>query len=162
MGTERTGQAGFRQDKQIWFHHCDPAGIVFYPQYLLLMNEVLQDWFQTALGVDYAGLFAERRIGIPTIRLECDFLAPSRLGDTVAFTLTVQRIGTSSFELRFECTGQEPQDVRVRIRAVLVTMSLDDHRSVPIPEDIRKAMEQYCAPSQESREASNVKEEEAK
>lgn len=99
------GPIGFTQHKRVFFHHCDPAGIVFYPQYLLLINEVLQDWFETGLNVGYAGLFAERRIGIPTVRLECDFLAPSRLGDALDITLSVERIGKSSFELRYECAG---------------------------------------------------------
>ncbi|MFC9929222.1 acyl-CoA thioesterase [Streptomyces sp. NPDC127190] len=136
----------FARDKRIWFHHCDPAGIVFYPQYLLLMNELLQEWFETGLRTDYAGLFAERRLGIPTVRLECDFHAPSRLGDTVRFALSVPRIGTSSFHLRFSCTGPDPSDVRVQIKAVLVCMSLDEHRPVPIPGDIRDAMQEWLVP----------------
>ncbi|MFI1104033.1 acyl-CoA thioesterase [Streptomyces melanogenes] len=137
------GPTGFTQRKRVFFHHCDPAGIVFYPQYLLLINEVLQDWFETGLDVGYAGLFADRRIGIPTARLECDFLAPSRLGDPLDITLTVERIGKSSFELRYECAGAAGQDVRARIRAVLVTTSLDGHGPIPIPQDIRTAMERY-------------------
>ena len=28
----------FERKKLIRFHHCDPAGIVFYPQYLVLCN----------------------------------------------------------------------------------------------------------------------------
>ncbi|MFG2146300.1 acyl-CoA thioesterase [Streptomyces sp. NPDC048696] len=134
---------GFTRRKTVWFHHCDPAGIVFYPQYLLLVNEVLQDWFETGLNVGYAGLFAERRIGIPTVRLECDFLGPSRLGDTLDITLTVARLGKSSFELRYECAGTGQQDVRARFRAVLVTTSLDGHGPIPLPQDIRTAMERY-------------------
>lgn len=137
------GPTGFTQRKRVFFHHCDPAGIVFYPQYLLLINEVLQDWFETGLDVGYAGLFADRRIGIPTVRLECDFLAPSRLGDALDITLAVERIGKSSFELRYECAGSPGQDVRARIRAVLVTTSLDEHGPIPIPQDIRTAMERY-------------------
>lgn len=130
----------------MWFHHCDPAGIVFYPQYLLLMNEVLQEWFETGLATDYAGLFQKRRIGIPTVRLECDFLSPSRLGDTLRFSLAVDRIGTSSFHLRFSGTGDDPADVRVRIKAVMVCMSLDAHRPIPIPDDIRTAMLGWLVP----------------
>ena len=133
----------FTQDKRIRFHHCDPAGIVFYPQYLVILNEVLQDWFENALEVDYAALFQQRGLGIPTARLECDFLAPSRLGETVRFGLGVERIGGASFVLRFHCTGQDPSDVRVRIKAVLVCMSLESHRPVRIPDDIRAGMHQW-------------------
>lgn len=138
-GTPRS----FVCDKRIWFHHCDPAGIVFYPQYLFLLNEVLQDWFTNGLGIDYANLFQGRGLGIPTVRLECDFLAPSRLGEEVRFGLAVERIGGKSFVLRFTCTGQDPADVRVKIKAVLVCISLQTHESVPIPDDIRAAMEEW-------------------
>ncbi|MFF4695363.1 acyl-CoA thioesterase [Streptomyces chattanoogensis] len=97
--------------------------------------------------MDYAGLFAGRGIGIPAIRLECDFLSPSRLGDTVQFTLSVDRIGTSSIHLRFSCAGSDPADVRVRIKAVLVCVSLDSCRPIPIPDDIRSAMQSRRAPA---------------
>jgi 4-hydroxybenzoyl-CoA thioesterase len=141
------GAEVFGRDKQIWFHHCDPAGIVFYPQYLFLLNEVLQEWFTEGMGIDYAGLFQQRRLGIPTVRLECDFLAPSRLGDRVRFGLGLERVGDRSFVLRFTCTGPDPADVRVRIKAVLVCMSLDTHSSVPIPGDIREAMRAWLPPA---------------
>lgn len=131
----------------MWFHHCDPAGIVFYPQYLVLMNEILQEWFETGLATDYAGLFQERRIGIPTVRLECDFLAPSRLGETLRFSLALDRVGSSSFHLRFSCSGPDPADVRARIKAVLVCMSLDVHKPIPIPDDIRAAMLNQWVPA---------------
>jgi 2-aminobenzoate-CoA ligase len=140
----------FVQDKLIRFHHCDPAGIVFYPNYLILMNEVLQDWFQTALRIDYSALFIERRLGIPTVRLECDFLAPSRLGDTVRFSVNLHRIGTTSFELRFVCVGAGQPTERVRLRAVLVCTSLDDQHPIPIPDDIRAAMQRWVSSENET------------
>ena len=34
--------APFAADKPIRFHHCDPAGIVFYPQYFVLFNELVE------------------------------------------------------------------------------------------------------------------------
>jgi 4-hydroxybenzoyl-CoA thioesterase len=33
----------FECDKLIRFHHCDPAGIVFYPQYFVLFNELVAE-----------------------------------------------------------------------------------------------------------------------
>ncbi len=40
----------FRNDKLIRFHHCDPAGIVFYPRYFVLFHELYEDWFAEGLG----------------------------------------------------------------------------------------------------------------
>ena len=35
---------------QIEWGHCDPAGIVFYPRYVELCNEMVEDWFADGLG----------------------------------------------------------------------------------------------------------------
>jgi 4-hydroxybenzoyl-CoA thioesterase len=34
----------FTVQKQVRFHHCDPAGIVFYPQFFYLLHEVQEDF----------------------------------------------------------------------------------------------------------------------
>ena len=75
--------ARFERVYAIRFSHCDPAGIVFYPQYLVLFNHLVEDWFTEGLGVDYARMLGARRIGLPIVRLECDFRAISRMGDAV-------------------------------------------------------------------------------
>ena len=66
---------------------------MFYPQYFVLMNELVEDWFNEGLGVDFARFHAEDRHGIPMAHIECDFLAPSKVGETLAFGLSVRKIG---------------------------------------------------------------------
>ena len=38
-------------EKRVRFAHCDPAGIIFYQQYLMLAHEVKEDWLRD--GLDY-------------------------------------------------------------------------------------------------------------
>ncbi len=83
----------FERDYQIRFSHCDPAGIVFFPQYLVLFNQLVEDWFTEGLGISYARLLGPRRIGLPIVRLECDFRAIGRMGETLTFGLDVERVG---------------------------------------------------------------------
>jgi hypothetical protein len=56
----------FRRERVIRFSDCDPAGIVFYPQYFVMFNGLLEDWFSDDLGVGFDALVLERRIGVPT------------------------------------------------------------------------------------------------
>ena len=35
------------------FGSCDPAGIVYTPEYLNLFNGVIEDWYGEALGLPY-------------------------------------------------------------------------------------------------------------
>jgi 4-hydroxybenzoyl-CoA thioesterase len=127
----------FERTQRIRFAHCDPAGIVFFPQYLVLLNGHVEDWVGEALGVPYAELIGRRRIGLPTVRLECDFRAVSRMGEDVVFALAVERIGTRSLVLHTEVGHQG--ELRAALRQVLVTTDLDTHQAIMLPEDLRAA-----------------------
>ena len=129
----------FKRERLIRFSDCDPAGIVFYPQYFVMLNGLVEDWVDDALGIGYATLVTERRIGLPTVRLEVDFQAVSRLGDRVTLALQVERLGGRSLTLALRCTGADG-GARMRMRQVLVTTSLDSHRAVDIPSDLRIAI----------------------
>ncbi len=86
----------FVSRKEIRFHHCDPAGIVFYPQYFVLFHELLEDWFNLGLAVPYADFIGRQRLGIPTVHVSSDFIAASRLGDQIDLTLTVAHLDRSA------------------------------------------------------------------
>lgn len=140
-----SGSKKFEKSKRIRFAHCDPAGIVFFPQYLVLFNGLVEDWFTDALGVSYADFFNSRRIALPIVRLECDFRAISRLGDEITLALEPQRLGRSSLTLDFECRAQDVQ--RVTSRQVLVFTDLDSHRSIEMPPDIRQSLSHFISNS---------------
>ncbi len=129
----------FTRERPIRFSDCDPAGIVFYPQYFVMLNGLVEDWFNDGLGIGYAALILERRVGLPTVRLEVDFQAVSRLGDHVELSLQVDRLGGRSLTLALEVTGVDG-GLRMRMRQVLVTTSLVTHRALDIPPDIRAAI----------------------
>lgn len=130
----------FKRDRLIRFSDCDPAGIVFYPQYFVMFNGLVEDWFNEGLELGYRRTVIERRIGLPTVRLEADFKAVSAMGDWVELSLDVERLGQRSLTLQLRCVGREDASVRMLMRQVIVTTSLDTHRAVEIPADMRAAL----------------------
>ena len=131
----------FARARRIRFEHCDPAGIVFFPQYLVMFVSHLEDWIVEELGIPYADLIGARRVGLPTVSLSCEFRHPSRMGDEVSLGLRIARIGNRSFALDLDCSDVEQE--RVRIRQSIVTTSLDTHRPIPVPTDLRAAMTRF-------------------
>ncbi|MES9905995.1 MAG: thioesterase family protein [Sedimenticola sp.] len=132
----------FSVDILIRFEHCDPAGIVFYPRYFEMFNRVVEDWFARGLDTDFRCLLDDMKSGVPTVHTDCDFMLSSRLGDTVTFDLTVERIKSSSFTLNVtaHADGQE----RLRAKLILAFVSLDGKiKAVPIPDLIRDKMTRY-------------------
>lgn len=128
----------FERSTRIRFSQCDPAGIVYFPQYLVLANGLLEDWFDMALGIPYADLLGPRRVGTPTVRLECDFKAVSRFGDEVVFGLQIERLGHTSLVLTIDCRSNG--ELRMAVRQVLVFTNLRTHKAMPVPDDVRAAM----------------------
>uniref|UniRef100_A0ABX1N5D6 Acyl-CoA thioesterase n=2 Tax=Aromatoleum buckelii TaxID=200254 RepID=A0ABX1N5D6_9RHOO len=132
----------FEREELIRFAHCDPAGIVFYPQYFVLLNGLVEDWFTDGLGVDSAELVTVRKMGTPTARMDCTFSRPSRLGDRLVLGLTVTKIGNSAIDL--EVQGRVGDEIRLKARQTLVMCCLETMKSVPIPPEIRAGLARYC------------------
>src|SRR5581483_6606688 len=84
----------------IRFSQCDPAGIVYFPHYFDLVHACLEDWYEQVLGFGFTKLVGSGH-GAPIVHAECDFTAPSRMGDRVQLTLLVERLGRASVTYRF-------------------------------------------------------------
>jgi 4-hydroxybenzoyl-CoA thioesterase len=134
----------FERQAVIRFAHCDPAGIVFFPQYLVMFNGLVEDWFNEPLAVPYGHLIGTRQVGLPIVRLECDFKAISRMGDVVTLGLSLERLGSRSLTLALDCCGADGVQ-RVAVRKVLVFTDLKTHAAQQMPDDVRQAIECWQA-----------------
>lgn len=125
----------FHFPQKVLFKHCDPAGIVFYPRYFEMLNDVVEAFFDEALGLPFETLHDSG--GVPTAEITTRFLAPSRHGDHLTIALTVTRVGRSSLGLTFHADcGGEP---RFTARSTLVLV--DEHgRPRPWPEAVRQKL----------------------
>ncbi|MFT4149449.1 MAG: acyl-CoA thioesterase [Paracoccaceae bacterium] len=124
----------YRRAIQIEFNHCDPAGIVFYPRYFEMTNSVVENFFADVLRYPFARITMEEGCGVPTVHIETDFRAPSRLGEMVEFSLEILRLGRSSATvlIRAEARGE----VRLETRHTLVWVA-PTGEAAPWPEVIR-------------------------
>ena len=132
---DTTSSTVFTVQRLVRFSDCDPAGMVFYPQYFVMLNGLVEDWFTRGLLVDYAQLLGPRKIGLPMASLQCDFKAPSRMGETIALHLRLMRQGKRSLTLGVQCIGAD-DTLRWSAQAVIVTTSLEHDGSISIPPDI--------------------------
>jgi len=128
----------FSKTYLIRFQHCDPAGIVYFPQYLVLTNWLVEDWFTEGLDINFTHLIGRRQLGLPLVKLACEFTVPSRHGEHLTLELRVERLGQRSLTLDIE--GHVDGVVRMRCQQVMVQTDLHDGKSTPIPADIRSAL----------------------
>ncbi len=132
----------YRSDILIRFSHCDPAGIVFFPRYMEMFNDLVEDWCRDELGVSFAEIHLKRGWGLPTVHLDVDFLAPSTLGDRLSATLRVNHIGKTSIGVDIRLCGTDGVE-RVRGRSILVFIDAGTKRASAIPDDLRARIARF-------------------
>lgn len=93
--------------------HCDPAGIIFNPNYYLWMDSGTHALLQAA-GFDLAGTVqADKSFrGCPLVASNMDFMRPLYFGDITVLTSRVEKFGNTSFTVGHEFRrGENPEPV---------------------------------------------------
>lgn len=122
--------------------HCDPAQIVYNPNFFDWMEHGLSRLFEAG-GFGFGELIdrqPELR-GTPLVRSEANFVAPARLGDVITLSSTVSRWGGSSFDVthEFRC-GDVKLVSAVQTRVWAGADEAGALKALPIPEDVRAAL----------------------
>jgi len=131
----------FSVEVPIRFSNCDPAGIVYFPEFFDLINSLVEDWFTIGMATSYADLMMRAHIGTPTIDIQCEFIKPCRYGEHLKLELIVTKLGRTSFHLRE--TGTVDGELRWRTRHVLCFLSTESYRPVAISEELREKMARF-------------------
>lgn len=130
------------------FKHCDPAGIVFYPRYFEMINDLVEDWCAEGLGLSFGDMHLRNGMGVPTANIECRFSAPSFLGETLQRSLEVTRLGRSSMTLRIRFAGAN-DETRLQATLVLVWVAKGEGGKpapIPVPPARRDAIVRFASP----------------
>lgn len=131
----------FHSRHRLRFADCDPYGVAHYPRLVAIVERTYEEWVEAEWGIDFADMIVRRGIGTPTVEMRCEFPVECRMGDVLDVTVAVLRLGKSSATLQF--TGKVGDEVRVRVEMVVVTVSTAVNRSIPMPDEIRAAMERF-------------------
>jgi 4-hydroxybenzoyl-CoA thioesterase len=132
----------FRSRHPVRFGDVDHAGIVYYPQFFIYFHEAFEDLFNDN-GIPYPELLNKRRIGFPTVHIECDYQLPLRYGDSLDIELSVPKRGGRSAKFRY--VGFRSTDGKQACRAEITcaAVDLDSFKSIEIPADLRVLFERF-------------------
>lgn len=134
----------FEQPLHIRFCHCDPAGIVFHPQYYVILNALMEDFYTEVLGVGFIETLKQYGVGFPVAGIRTDFAAPSRPGDRCVGRMWIERLGESS--VRFAMTIHSGEELRLQCVETAVCVRPvkgGGMEKMPIPAVIREKFTPY-------------------
>ena len=125
---------------EIEFGDCDPAGIVYYPNYFRIFDACTAHLFEAALGEKKIAWIRRYGIlGIPVVDTGAKFTKPSRFGDVVTITSTITGFKRSSFEVSHQLFNAGALAIEGRETRVWVGADPADPqklKSLPVPEAV--------------------------
>ena len=134
----------FTKQEKIRFKHIDYAGIVFYPRFLEMLNDLVEDWFEEALDRPFSKMHETN--GIPTVDLKVKFKNAARIGETLSKKLWVAELKSSSIVCGFQFTNQEDKTV-LEGEVTLVNVKIqEDRQSIkaePFNEEMKEKISKY-------------------
>ena len=135
----------FSKTWQIRFADCDAAGIVYHPNFFVMFNGLIEDWFAEALEYRFENM-AEHGVVTPVVSIKSDFFKPFTIGEHGELRLWVSHMGNSSFTVQIEFLKDEEK--RVHCEETMVFVDMKTKKSTPIPADLRMKMLPFFKPSE--------------
>jgi len=133
--------AAYETTLPVRFGQVDYAGIMFYPRFFENFHTAFEDMFGELLGVPYMSVLKDRRVGFPTVSIDTQFIRPFRFGEPMRLAIDVTKLGRTSITFRYRGFHGDGAEPSVQATGTVVVIDLDSFESLPIPDDIRAALE---------------------
>ena len=134
----------FTKQEKIRFKHVDYAGIVFYPRFLEMLNDLVEDWFEEALDRPFSKIHETN--GIPTVDLKVQFKKAARLGEILTKKLWVIKLGGASVNCGFRFEDEQGKiclEGEVTLVNVAIAEDRNNIKAEAFNEEMKKKIRNY-------------------
>jgi 4-hydroxybenzoyl-CoA thioesterase len=134
----------FIKTEKIRFKHVDYAGIVFYPRFLEMLNDLVEDWFEEALDRPFSKIHETN--GIPTVDLKVHFKKAARLGEVLTKKLWVINLGGASVNCGFRFEDENCKtclEGEVTLVNVAIAEDRNNIKAEPFNDDMKEKISKF-------------------
>ena len=126
---------------QVEWGHCDPADIVFYPQYFAWFDACTTHLF-ASVGLSPKNFFSDFGVkGIPLLEASAKFYVASGFGDEIEAESAVTEWRNKAFLLSHRFTRGDTLLLEGKETRIFVVPHPDDPariKAIPVPEEVKR------------------------
>ena len=123
---------------RVYFENTDAGGVVYHGEYLKFLERARTEWLRH-LGYDHQALARDHRALFVVTALAIDFVRPARLDDNLAVSVRLESLG--KVRCVFAQEVRRDDEVLVKARVTVASVTGEALKPVEIPEGLRKKME---------------------
>jgi YbgC/YbaW family acyl-CoA thioester hydrolase len=128
--------------RRVEFSDTDMAGIAHFSRFFLWMEQAEHDFLESR-GLSVVFEDQGFRHGFPRVNASCDYQRPVRYRDWLEIAVSLEKIGRSSLQYRFDfkAEGSSAPVATGRLSTCLCRLTEEGMRSTPLPEWMRQRLE---------------------
>lgn len=118
---------------RVYYEDTDAAGVVYYANYLRFLERARTEWLR-ALGYEQQRLAREMNLGFVVRSVNCEYLKPARLDQTLNVVSTIESMGRAQlvFAQSVETAADAPDILlTASVRVACVEVASVKPRALP-------------------------------
>ncbi|MBL0144043.1 MAG: tol-pal system-associated acyl-CoA thioesterase [Betaproteobacteria bacterium] len=123
---------------RVYFENTDAGGVVYHGEYLKFLERARTEWMRH-LGFDHQALARNHRIVFVVTQAAVEFVNPARLDDIVVASVQLESLGKVRCVFAQEIRRED--DVLVRAKITVASVTGDNFKPAEIPEALRRKMQ---------------------
>jgi len=116
--------------QRIYWEDTDAGGVVYYANYLKLMERCRTEWLRS-LGIDQHRLRLERSLQFAVVNVMVDFLRPAVLNDEILVTAELDRLTGATISFKQTIMRGEVQLIDASTRVACLDSGTLKPRAIP-------------------------------
>ena len=87
--------------RNIYLSNTDAAGVLYFAQGMSICHEAYEEWLQTR-GINLQTILLEKKIALPIVHAEIDFLRPIFCGDRLEIKLELTQVTQQEYAIAYQ------------------------------------------------------------
>ena len=123
---------------RVYFENTDAGGVVYHGEYFKFLERARTEWLRH-LGFDHQALARNHRAVFVVTSMAIEFVKAARLDETLAVSVRLESLGKVRCVFLQEVRRED--EVLVKAKVTVASVSAEGFRPVEIPEGLRRKME---------------------
>lgn len=137
----------FRTTRLVEFHDTDMAGIMHFASFFHYMESAEHELIRS-LGFSVHVPVDGQTLSFPRVAAACQYSSPARSEEILDIDVSLTKIGSKSLHYHFDFSHDGRAVATGQITSVCCRVEPGEPLvSVPLPEEIKKQMQQYLIPA---------------
>nr|WDA98790.1 hypothetical protein SCTW_008 [Sciadococcus taiwanensis] len=117
----------------IYLEDTDSAGLLYFSRIFQLAHRVFEK-FLLQNNTSLYSVISKKEYNLPIVHADVDYLTPLYLSDSIEIKMYIEKVGNSSFSLKYKFIKKDTIAAIAHIVHVAVSKNLG--RSIKIPEEL--------------------------